>query len=425
MTVAIILAITILLLLSAFFSGGETAITSANRAQLQYEAENGDEKARGVLDFVQNIRMVLGTILVGNNLTNVSATTLAAGLVGTALADNPQLMRWESVINTLIMTPVILIVGELVPKAIGRSHANQFTRIACPPLRLIQKLLYPFIVASSWFGGALARYFGGDKDNRSHITREDLLAVAELATEEGVVEQNAGSMMQTVFELENRTVSSVMVPLVDVVALPVEAKFRDVVDIAESGHTRFPVFEKRIDEIVGILDLRKMLYAMPFEYNAAQTLQELNLREFMDANVLFVPETKPVGQLLQELRYHPMPMAAVVDEHGGVVGIVTMEDLIEEVVGEIQDERDKEMRSVLQIADKLYDCDGKLEIRQLQQELGLELNEDEDFETVGGMLMKMAGKIPTPGQRFKCQGYEIEVLDVVKRRVGRVRFRKL
>lgn len=425
MTFLLVLALILLILASAFFSGSETAITSANRVHFQQDVERGDEHARRVLDFLSRMQLVFGTILVGNNLATVGATTLASILLGAALADGAEMLRWESLLNTLIMAPLLLVFGELVPKAIGRTHANAITRVTCAPLRVCQALFFPLVVVSGQFAMVAVRMFGGtNKDNRSRITREDLLAATEMAAEEGVVEESAGSMIQTVFELETRNVSAVMVPLVDVVALPLDCAFGDLKQAAETGHTRFPVYEGRIDEIVGIIDLRSVLYAIPNIGGDMTTLDGLRVREFMNTNVHFVPESKPVGQLLQELRYQALPMAAVVDEHGGVVGVVTTEDLVEELVGEIQDERDKEMRKLLQVADQVYDCDGKLEIRQLTNELDMEFD-DPDFETVGGLLMKLAGKIPTPGQRFSCQGYEIEVLDVVKRRVGRVRFRKM
>jgi putative hemolysin len=425
MTFGILLAIFLLLLVSAFFTGGETAVTSASRAHFQHAASRGDKRAQSVLDFLRNMQTVLGTTLVGTNLATVSSTTLASVLLGTALAGNPGLMKWESILNTLIMAPLLLIIGELVPKAIGRSHANAVTAWTCAPLRFFRTLFYPLAMVSGALGVLVAKLFGGTgADNRSRVTREDLLAATELATEDGIVEEDEGTMIQTVFELENRTVSSVMVPLVDVVALSVDGTFEDMRLAAEHGHTRFPVYEGRIDEIVGIIDMRQVLYAIPPTDMQEEALANLRVKDFMSGDVHFVPESKAVGQLLQELRFQAFPMAVVVDEHGGVVGVVTTEDLVEEVVGEIQDERDKELRSILQVAEKVYDCDGKLEVRQLSDELGIEFN-DPDFETVGGLIMKLAGRIPTPGQRFTCQGYEIEVLDVVRRRVGRVRFRRL
>ena len=425
MTLGILLVIFLLLLVAAFFTGSETAVTSASRAHFQHAASRGDKRAQSVVDFLKRMQTVLGTTLVGTNLATVSSTTLASVLLGTALADNPELLKWESVLNTLIMAPLLLVGGELVPKGIGRSHANVVTRLTCPPLKFFTVVFYPLVLVSGYLGLLVARIFGGTgTDNRSRVTREDLLAATELAAEDGIVEEDEGSMIQTVFELENRTVSSVMVPLVDVVALPVDGTFHDMRRAAEHGHTRFPVYEDRVDEIVGIIDMRQVLYAIPPTDMDEDALAELRVRDFMSDDVHFVPESKAVGQLLQELRFQTLPMAVVVDEHGGVVGVVTTEDLVEEVVGEIQDERDKELRSILQVADKVYDCDGKLEVRQLSDELGIEFD-DPDFETVGGLIMKLAGRIPTPGQRFTCQGYEIEVLDVVRRRVGRVRFRRL
>jgi CBS domain containing-hemolysin-like protein len=373
---------------------------------------------QGVLDRVETF---LGTTLVGTNLALISATSLADSLV----SRYDWAHEYAGLLNVLFMTPLVLVVGELLPKSIGRARSEQVSLLAVRPLLFAYWLLSPLVLVVSWLSGLCAGLFGrGDARRSVYVTREDLAAMAALAAEEGLVEGASGTMLQTVFELDKRPVSGVMVPLVSVRSLALAATVEDLEQLAmHSGHSRFPVHARRVDDVVGIVDLRRVLYEIA-DQDDPVLRRRLSIEPFVDRDLLFVPETKSVGSLLHELRVQPQPMAAVVDEHGGVVGIVTVEDLIEEVVGEIQDERDRESHDVTRIDDSAFECDGKLAVRDLSEHLGVEIPPD-GFETVGGWIMKTAGHIPTAGESFDANGYEVQVVAMDRRRVSRVRFRRL
>ena len=422
LTASIAIAVLLLVLVEGFFSGSETAITSMNKVYLHERAERGDARACLIEGLLQRTERFLGTTLVGTNLAVVSATTLADVIISKHCPAS-----WQTLANVLVMTPLILIVGELIPKSVGRAHADDISLVLAKPLRLAQSVLLPIVALTGWLADLLAGVVGRDPTHRSaYITRDDLRAIAEIATEEGLVPASAGSMLQTLFELDRRPVSAVMVPLVDIRSIPHDATVAGVEALAvRTGFTRFPVYRGRIDEIVGVVDLRHVLYALHSgREDADGVAPDTEIEPFVQHDVVFVPETKPVGSLLHEMRYHRVPMAAVVDEHGGVVGVVTTEDLVEEVVGEIHDERDADQYEFERVAQSVYDCDGKLPVRDLAEHFGLEIA-PEGYETVAGLVLELAGRIPSVGERFRSGGFEVEVLELARRRVAKVRFRLL
>ena len=427
MTSILVIIILLLVLAGGFFAACETVVVSASRARLHQRTESRDSAAARAVRLLKRMEMVLGTTLVGTNLMMVSATTLASWLIAGMLARHGLGGEWEHLLNLVVMTPLVLIVAELTPKAIGRLHADSLITLAAPVLAFFQILFYPVVAGAGWFGSRCARLLsGGRAEGSGRITREDLQATALAAAEHGIVEAEAGAMIGTVFELERRPLSAVMVPLIDVVALSEEASVAELAAAASRfGVTRFPVYRGRIDEIIGLVSLRQVLYGIGelWEAESEQALQR-PIKPFVDYDVLMVPEFKSAASLLYELRYRPQPMAIVVDEHGGVVGIATTEDLVEELVGEIRDERDQEQDGLVRVAESVYDCDGKTEIRVLNAALGTEF-ESRDFETVAGLVLKLAGRIPGTGECFRFDGFEIEVLQTTGRRIVKLRFRRL
>ncbi|MCK5806336.1 MAG: HlyC/CorC family transporter [Lentisphaeria bacterium] len=428
-----ILAVLVLVLLEGFFSGSETVYTSANKAVLREKAAKGDQRARRVVEMLSCSERFLGTTLTGTNLAGVCSTTicqifiattlLRSGVVERALAQCDLQLSWENVLTTVMMTPLILMFGELIPKSIGRAQCDTLALTLAYPMSIAERVMRPLVVVSGWASGLLARLIGGGAANPvGYVTREDLRAITELAAEQGVVPETAGSMLKTVFDLEDRSVESMMVPLVDVLSVPLDATVADVERLSvETGHARFPVYGDRFDDIMGIVDCRQLLYsAAASELFSAETL----IAPHVHRNVIFAPDSKPVGDLLHELRYQKMPMAVVVDEHGVVVGILTTEDLIEEIVGDINDERDAPVTEVVHLGEKLLECDGRLDVRDLVEHLGVEI-ELNGFDTAAGLVLKLAGRIPEVGDVFECRGYEVTVLAMERRRVKRLRFQRL
>jgi len=404
----VVVLIVACLVLEGFFSGSETAIISADRTSLRARARRGDGRAAIARDLLAHAERLLSTTLVGTNLAVVIGTTLATWLVSRYV--EPQ---WESVVTTAVMSPLILVFGEILPKSLARANALGMTLRVARALRLAQRLMAPVVVTVGWVADSLLRPFGGRGSERNpYVSREELKALAEVGAEHGVLLSEEKRMIQSVLELNERPVEGVMVPLVEMVAVPLEATVAELEEAtARSGFSRFPVYEGRVDNVVGIVRVVDAL--------KAGLGPDAPIGPLVHRDVTYVPETKPVGELLAELRYSRLPMAIVVEEHGGVVGLVTLEDLVEEVIGHIRDERGEEPP---RLEATHFECDGSMEIDELVRLTGLAIRK-EGFETVGGLLMKLTGRIPQQGEVIPFGAYRIEVLEATPRRVVRVRFR--
>lgn len=431
----LIAAIALLVLLEGFFSGCETVYTSTSKAFIHERAERGDPRAIQIRALLARTERFLGTTLTGTNLALVASTALCqitlSGYVVPSrafqwlVATFPAPWNWESVLNTIIMTPVVLVFAELIPKTIGRAHADALALRLAAPLRLAGTILRPLVWVMGSSAGWLAGLVGGKAVPAAvpAVSRDDLRAIAEMAVEQGLLPGVAAAMLQDVLELDRKPVSAMMVPLVDVASLPVGATLAAVEELSlATGYARFPVYQERVDDIVGIVDLRHILYETGGDGAVLRGAE--SIEPYIHRNIVFIPEFKPVGELLHELRYQHIPMAVVVDEYGGVVGILTLEDLVEEVVGDIQDERDQPVAEVVAVGKGVYECLGKTQIEAVEEVLGLSIPRD-GFETVAGLVLKLGGRIPHRGDRLRFGGYEIEVIGVEKRRITRLRFCRL
>lgn len=414
----LLLAIVLCLLAEAFFSGSETAVLSADSAQLHAAALEGDPRAALAERMMERVETVIGTTLVGTNLAVATGSSLATLLI--ALGDHVP-AKWHSAAAILVMTPLILVFGEILPKSICRASAQAVTLHIARPLRRAQQAMFPLVWLVSKAADLLLRITGGGKaDTQRCLSREELVVLAELGQEQGVIAPQERRMIQSLLELNDRPVSTAMAPLVDMAAVSEHDTPQTVKDLAaRTGYARFPVYEGRVDNIVGIVALVDILSA---EAQAAsqEPRPELSLASFVQRNITFVPETMPIGVLLRELQKNRTPMVIAVDEHGGVAGLVTREDIVEEIVGDIRDERDRVQRHVAMHGQGAFECDGKLEIDSLNEQLGLAIQK-EGFETVAGMVAKAANRIPKALEAFEYRGLRIEVLDADERRVKRVR----
>ncbi len=412
--VMLLIGVVVFLFTESFFSGSETAIVSADRAQLRAAALEGDPRATVAERLLSRVETVLGTTLVGTNFAVSTSTSLASLLVAHYV---PQ--QWETLATTAVMTPLILIFGEIVPKSICRANAYRLTLFIARPLRYAQLGLYPFVWFVSKVADRLLRVVGAGKIDTEHsLSREELVVLAEISQEHGALAPQERRMIERLFALNERPVSTAMVPLVDVAAVDATAPCNAVKELAaRTGFARFPVYEGRVDNIVGIVALVDVLFAEARGEDTAES----GLAPFIRRDVMFVPETKPIGPLLRELQTSRTPMVVVVDEHGGVVGMVSREDIVEEVVGDIRDERDRAPTLVSTQGGRAFECEGRMEIDDLAAALEITIDK-EGFETVSGLVMKLAGRIPQAGDTFEFEGTRIEVLDADRRRVKRVRF---
>ncbi len=423
MSLPLLLLLLLLLALSAFFSGVETAMTSVSRTWLQSQAKKGDRRATLVTGFLKDSERLLGTILIGNNLVNISLTNLANLLVSALLASriSQGLLseNWEEWITSLVVTPVVLIFGEAVPKALGRNHSGGFALLAARPLGFLEILLKPFVALTCWATRALSPR--QEASATPGVTREDMKMMAEMAAEQGLVNKEAGEMLQSVLELDKRPVETAMVPLVEVRSLPETATVGDALRLAgESGFLHLPVYRERVDRIIGVVNARDLLsQRSPGE--SEDDFWEQPLMPFVTGKLLYVPESQPVNVTLEHLRRASLTMAIVVDEYGGMTGMVTVQDLVELIVGNLNDRREGEFFRVQWIAPGVFLCNGRMETGILEEYLGFSLPRG-GYETAAGFVLKLAGHIPSAGEKFQYRNMEITVLHVEEHRITRLKF---
>lgn len=416
----LITGVVVCLLAEAFFSGSETAIISADKAKLRAAALDGDPRARLAVRMIEQTERVIGTTLVGTNFAVSAGSILATLVVGLHMQEK----QWQSLATTLIMTPLILIVGEILPKSICRASAYAITLHVVRPLRAAQRLMLPVVLFVNHVANLLLRLTGGKKSNgQPSLSREELVVLAELGQEQGTIAPQERRMIKSLLELNERPLSTAMAPLVHVVGIDINATPDDVkATAARTGYARFPVYSGRIDNIVGVVALVDILSAEASSHGEPSPPQA-TLEPFVQRDVTFVPETIPIATLLRDLQQSATPMVIAVDEHGGVAGLATREDIVEEIVGDIHDERDRAAPRLAVHGEDTFECDGKLEVDELNERLGLAI-EKEGFETVAGLVMKLAGKIPQAQEAFDYGNLRVEILEADARRVRRVRFVK-
>jgi len=416
--VLLVLCVACCLAAEGFFSGSETALISADRAQLRAAARRGDPRAALAQRLLGRAEELLSTTLVGTNLAVVTATSLATLVVSQALGWWGIPARYESTATTLVMSPLILVFGEIVPKSIARGSALAATLRIARPLGWAQRLMRPLVALAGRITEAALALLGSRPTGGSpYVTRGELKALAELGEAHGLIVRDERRMIQSVLEIRDRPVASVMVPLVRMASLPLSATVAALEELAaQTGFSRFPVHEERVDNVVGVVSLTDVLHAAAAGEPSAQPLAP-----FVRRGLAYVPESKSVGELLAELRYSDVPMAIVVDEHGGVVGLATAEDLVAEIIGRIRDERREGPGAVAAADGSAFECDGTMDIEELLDRTGLELAH-EGFETVAGLVIRRTGRIPQAGEVLELGTWRVEVLDATPRRVRRLRF---
>ncbi|MGN0867124.1 MAG: hemolysin family protein [Oligosphaeraceae bacterium] len=424
MSLPLLLLLLLLLALSAFFSGAETAMTSVSRTWLQSQAKKGDRRAALAAGFLKDSERLLGTILIGNNLVNISLTNLANLLVSALLASYISRgilsENWEEWITSLVLTPVVLVFGEAVPKALGRNHSGAFALLAARPLGFLEVLLRPFVALTCWTTRALSPR-QEEESAAPGVTREDMKMMAEMAAEQGLVNKEAGEMLQSVLELDKRPVETAMVPLVEVRSLSETSTVGDALRLAgASGFLHLPVYRERVDRIIGVVNARDLL-SLRTPGEAEDEFLKQPLVPFVTKKLLFVPESQPVNVTLEHLRRASLTMAIVVDEYGGMTGMVTVQDLVELIVGNLNDRREGEFFRVQWIAPGVFLCNGRMETGTLEEYLGFSLPRG-GYETAAGFVLKLAGRIPAAGEKFQYRNMEITVLHVEEHRITRLKF---
>ncbi len=376
----LILALIALVAMSAFFSASETAYTSLNRARLKNMAQTGSRRAERALALAEDYDRLLSGILVGNNIVNILSASLAtvlfvkvAGGAGVTL-------------STAVMTVVVLMFGEIAPKSIAKERPEQLALAFYPALNLILKLLTPVIFLTGCWQKLVYRIFKPAEDRG--ITEAELITIVEEAENDGEIDAHESELIRSAIEFNDLTAEDILTPRVDVVAVDVEDSPEDIARaFAESGRSRLPVYEDSIDNIVGILH----------EKDFYRLRDSVPLREMMTQPLCVVPATQ-LGVLLKLLQKTKNHMAVVMDEYGGVTGIVTMEDILEELVGDIWDEHDEVVEDIVRLPDGACRVSGGASLDDLRELFPI--GEDFDSVTVNGWVLEMLGRFPQDGDSF-------------------------
>ncbi len=387
--------------LEGFFSGSEIALVSADRLKLQTDAQNGQRGATLALQMLDRPAWTLGTCLVGTNVCTITAATLAAAMV-------TQHFHWPAAAAVLLVFPFTLTVGEMLPKAVFQHHADRIVPYVVFPLRLIGMVLSPglFILAG------LNRLLGAE-EQRSGITREELRLLLD-GSRRGDLTANDRQLIKRVLEFTEATVEDAMVPLIQVVAIPHTVTIEQAARrMSESGHSRLPIYRDRIDQMTGLVLHQDIFEADDWSRPVTEVSHP----------PIFVPETKPVDALLAEMRNERQRMAIVVDEYGGAAGIITVEDLLEEIVGDIEDESDRGRPMVRAVGEKEWLASGRAEREHLEQATGMRLPEG-DFETLAGFILSTTGSVPAPGDELNFRRYVLHITKASDRAINEVRIRR-
>lgn len=405
-----IVSLAVLFLLSAFFSGSETAYLAVSRAKIRKLAKDGDPRAQVLLHLIEHPNRVIVTILVGNNLVNITAASLATSLAIEAFGSK------GIGIATGVVTLIVLIFGEITPKSYSATNAEKVALFVARPIYLLMKLLAPLVLLLSKFAKLLVKSFGGEVKLGPFITEEELKMLVEVGEEVGAIEKEEKEMISGIFEFGDTDVKEIMVPRIDMKCIEAGESIETARKlILETGHSRIPVYEGSIDNIIGILYAKDLL-----KYLNSKGAKPKSLREIIRP-AYFVPETKKLDDLLREFQQNRVQIAIVVDEYGGTAGMVTLEDILEEIVGEIKDEYDiAEEEPLERIDEKQAIVDARMSIHDVNEALDINLPEEE-FDTIGGLVFNTIGRIPSPGDEVEIDGVKLRVEKMRGRRIMKVR----
>ncbi|MGA1790489.1 MAG: hemolysin family protein [bacterium] len=410
-----ILAFSFLLVLSlslrAFYAGAETAVVSASKARIDVLADQENPRALIIKNLWQEPDRMLGIVLVGTNLMST-----AAGVAGLRLVSYifPGREGWQQFVNTIAMTFLILVFCEILPKTVFRVKADSLALQSAPGLQISGYFLRPFVLIVTKITSYMIRIADQEEiKERLHYMREELKLVAQMGEKEGVLKREQLQMISSVLDLENMTIEKVMTPLIDMVALPKQTGIDEFYKmVSDTGYSRVPIYEDRVDNIIGIVNVLDVLYA---------ETPTPTIAPYIRSEVCHEPESKRVHSLLRELGRSGKNMVFVVDEYGGVVGLVTIEDLIEEILGDIWDEKDREEEGAIrQISDKVIECDGKTEVHLINHAYNMTIPLG-DYKTIAGYIISLLERIPKRGEFVETELLKIVVLDADPRSVRRVR----
>lgn len=401
----------LLLALSAFFSSAETALTTVNKIKLKTMADDGDKKAARVLNVASRPKKMLSAILIGNNIVNLSASSLATtlaieifGSVGAGIA-------------TGILTLLILIFGEITPKSLATLNSTKLSLLFAPVIAALMWVLTPVIAIVNFLSGLVIKLFGIDPDFKDDtITEEEIRTMIDVSHENGAIEGDERTMIHKVFDFSDACAKEVMIPRIDMTMVDADISYQDLIAVfKEDMFTRIPVCEPDTENIIGIVNMKDFLGLIPSE--------SFNVRDYI-RDVYFTFEMKNVSDLFDEMREESATVSIVLDEYGDLAGMITMEDLLEEIVGEIRDEYDEDEEDpIIKINEREYQVLGSMNLEDLCDIIPLGFT-SEDYDTIGGYIVGAFDHFPNAGETYVSEnGAIIRVLAVEKKRITKLRIK--
>lgn len=399
-----ILIILACVVLSAYFSATETAFSSINRIRIKNMAEKGDKRARLVLHMSENYDSLLSTILIGNNIVNIACASLATLLFVDWLGNDV-----GPSVSTAVTTIVVLIFGEVSPKSIAKESPEAFAKFSAPFLNVLMFVLTPFNFLFRLWKKLLSLIFHSSSSQT--VTEEELLTIVDEAEQEGGIDTQEGSLIRNAIEFTETEAIDVLTPRIDLTAVSVDDSKEDIAAVfAETGYSRIPVYRDSIDHIIGIL------YQKDFHNYVYRTDRDI---ASIIRPAIYVTGNKLIGELLQDLQKNKSHLAVVMDEFGGTVGIVTMEDILEELVGEIWDEHDEVVEEIKQTGENEYEVLGNTNVQKLFERL--DIDKELDVVTVSGWVMAELARIPEVGDTFQYENVSVRVLAMDGKRVEKIK----
>jgi len=406
----LIVAFLICLALSAFFSSAESAFIALPKLRIRYLVESGIKGAEKLARVADKPERLLATVLLGNNLVNIAAATL-----GTIMAVSVWGLPWGPVIATVGVTAIILIFGEVIPKTFAVHHAQRLSLIYANPLGIIELCFYPFILGLERIGLRFTRIVTVSEEDKKIISEGEIRSAINVGESEGVVEEDEAKILRQVFEFTDRPVSKVMVPRTEIAWVEQGTKLSDFLNIYTQGrYSRFPVYKDNTDNVVGILHAKDVLMKLTDGSGSRNSVIDDLVRP-----TYFVPEGKRLGELLAEMRDGGHHAAIVVDEFGGIAGMVTLGQLTEEIVGDIHDELTDQEKDFVVTGDSTFQLDGGFRVEEANEELQLNLPGG-DYETVAGFILNHLGRIPKQGEHFKYQNLKFVVTEMRGMKIEKV-----
>ena len=404
-----IVVLVILIILSAFFSASETALTTLNQIRLRSLIDEGNKQAAKTLSILENRSKMLSTILILNNVVNLYASSLTTSLA----------MRiWGNkaiALATGILTMLILIFGEIIPKTVASVYNEQFSFAVIGVIRFFIIILTPVVFIVDKLSYLLLKPFGIDKDKvQSSMTENELRTIVDVSREEGVIENEEHEMINNVFDFGDSVAKDVMIPRVEMTCVSIDADYNELGKVFnEKKYTRMPVYEDSTDNIIGIINMKDILFI--------RDINHFNIRSVMrEANFTF--EYKKTSELMLEMRKNSISMVCVLDEYGATVGLITLEDLIEEIVGDIKDEFDEDEKELIQkLDDRTYLVDGSLKLDDINDFLETDF-ESENYDSLGGLVIERLERLPEGGEVVTLDnGTVLETVEMDKNHIEKIK----